>query len=339
MLKNGDHILITGGAGYLGSLFVAELLRLGYQVTVVDSLLYGGDALLSYLSHPNFHFFRADVCEHGAIRLGIRKDWPRPTSVFHLAALVGFPACQSVGREVAFRYNVEGVQRVYEQAEHLGASRFVFASTYSIYANNLEKKLVTEASPLEPHSLYSETKINAEEWLQKQCVNGMAAVTILRQATAYGLSPRMRFDLLVNQFVLDAFIRRELVVFQRNFSRSFVHIHDVIRGYLMVQQANVETVRNQVYNLGCDQGNYSKDDIVNVILEHFPDVIVRYKDHSVGGDLRNLGVSFEKIRSDLGFEAEKTVVEGVNEVADALRLKLIRNPYDRRHHNAETLVQ
>jgi nucleoside-diphosphate-sugar epimerase len=338
MMKNGDHVLVTGGAGYLGSLFVAELLRLGYLVTVVDSLLYGGDALLSFLSHPNFHFFRADICEPGAIRLGIRKDWQRPSSVFHLAALVGFPACQSVGRELAFRYNVEGMQRVYEQAENLGVSRFVFASTYSIYANDPHKKLVTEASPLEPHSLYSETKINAEEWLQKQSLNGLSAVTVLRQATAYGLSPRMRFDLLVNQFVLDAFIRRELVVYQRGFSRSFIHINDVIQAYLLVLQAPVEKVRNQVYNMGGDLGNYSKDDIVNVVLGSFPEVIVRYKDHSVGGDLRNLRVSFEKIRCELGFEAQKTVEEGVNEVAGALRSRLIRNPYDRRHHNAETLI-
>ncbi len=338
-MRTGEHVVITGGAGYIGSLICGELLRTGHLVTVVDNLLYGGDALLGYLNHPNFHFVKADVCEAGAIRLALRYDWPRPSALLHLAALAGYPACQAVGREVACRYNVDATQRVFDQADQLGISRFIFSSTYSVYANNPECTPVTEESPLESHSLYSETKINAETWLRQQSANSSTAVVIFRQATAYGLSPRVRFDLLVNQLVLEAFIQRELVIYQRSYSRSFVHIQDVVRGYLLSLEAPDELIRNQVYNLGSERGNYTKDEIVNLIMERLSGVIVRYKEYSFGGEHRDLIVSYGKIQKQLGFETLKTANEGVDELLNALRIRLIRNPYDRRYRNAETFVQ
>lgn len=337
-MRAGEHILVTGGAGYTGSLMTAELLRSGYLVTVVDNLLYGGDALVPFLTHPNFHFSKADVCEPGVVRLAVLHDWPCPSAVLHLAALDGFHTCQSVGRELAYRYNVEVTQRVFEQAEQMGVERFVFASTYSVYANNPDCKPVTENSPVEPHSLYAETKIAAEDWLRQQGESASTGLAIFRQATAYGLSPRTRFDLLINQFILDAFIQRELVIYQRNFSRPFIHIQDAVRGYLSALTAPMEKIRNQVYNLGSDRGNYNKDGIVNLVLQRFPEVIVRYKDLNFGGDTRDLTISFEKIRCNLGFEVEKTVHDGVEELANALRSGIIRNPYDRRYRNTEILV-
>ncbi len=338
-MKDGEHILITGGAGYIGSFFAGELLRRGFMVTVIDNLLYGGDALLSYLPHPDFHFVKNDICEPGAVRLALRKDWPRPAAVFHLAALSGFPACQSVGREIACRYNVEGTQRVFDQANQLNVSRFIFSSTYSVYANDPEDRPVSEDSPLEAHSLYSETKLFAEEWLAQHSKDSSSAALVFRQSTAYGLSPRVRFDLLVNQFVLDAFFHRELVIYQRGYSRSFAHIQDVVQGYLLALNAPVEKIRSQTYNLGSERGNYTKDEIVSLVLEYFPQVIVRYKDLYLGGDRRDLTVSFEKIHQELGFEAHKTIKEGVEELAFALRSGLIYNPNDRRHRNAEIIVQ
>jgi len=336
-MRTGEHILITGGAGYVGSQLTAELLRAGYLVTVVDKLLYGGESLLGCFPNPNFHFVKADITEPGAVRLAIRHDWPRPAAVFHLAALAGFPACQAVGSDIAHRCNVGGAQRVFEQVDQLGISRFIFASTYSVYANDPDCRPVTEEFPLEPHSLYSETKIAAENWLRQQGSSASTALMIFRQATAYGLSPRIRFDLLINQFVLDAFIHREMVIYQQSFARSFVHIQDAVGGYLAALTAPIEKVHNQVYNLGNERGNYTKDGIVNVVLQHFPDVVVRYKDLSFGGDQRDLTVSFEKIHRELGFDAQRTVNEGIGELANALRTGIIRNPYDRRYRNAEIL--
>lgn len=337
-MRTGEHVLVTGGAGYIGSLIATDLLRNGYLVTVVDNLLYGGDALLGLLLHPNFHFVKADIVEPGAVRLALRYDWPKPTAVIHLAALAGFPACQAVGREIACRYNIEGAQRVFDQVEQLGIDRYLFSSTYSVYANDAECHPVSEESPLEAHSLYSETKISAETWLRQNAAGASPATTIFRQATSYGLSPRVRFDLLVNQFVLEAFVHRELVIYQRSFARSFVHVQDVSNGYLAALRAPDEKVRNQVYNLGSERGNYTKDEIVTLVLQQFPEVIVRYKDMSFGGDLRDLTVSFDKIHRELDFTAQKTAKDGVEEVARALRIGLFRNPYDRRFHNAEILV-
>jgi nucleoside-diphosphate-sugar epimerase len=337
-MRTGEHVLVTGGAGYIGSLITAELLRSGYLVTVVDNLLYGGDSLLGFITHPDLNFVKADVCEPGAIRLALRYDWPRPSAVIHLAALAGFLACQAVGNEIACRYNIEATQRVFEQTNQLEIPRFLFASTYSVYANEPDGKPVTEKSPLEAHSLYSETKIAAEQWLLSQGANASTALMIFRQATAYGLSPRIRFDLLVNQFVLEAFIQRELIIYQRGFARSFVHVLDAANGYLAAMHAPVEKIRNQVYNLGCESGNYTKDGIVNLVLRRFPEVMVRYKDLSFGGDQRDLTVSFDKVQQELGFQASKTLHDGVDEVAHALRTGIIRNPYDRRYRNAEVLV-
>ncbi|RPJ42468.1 MAG: NAD(P)-dependent oxidoreductase [Chloroflexi bacterium] len=337
-MRTGEHVLVTGGAGYIGSLLTAELLRSGYLVTVVDNLLYGGDSLLGFIAHPDLHFVKADICEPGAIRLALRHDWPRPTAVIHQAALAGFLACQAVGKEVACRYNIEGAQRVFDQANQLGIDRFLFASTYSVYANDPAGKPVKETSPLEAHSLYSETKVSAEEWLRSQGADASTALLIFRQATAYGLSPRIRFDLLVNQFVLDAFIQRELIIYQGGFARSFVHIQDAVSGYLLALSASIEKVRNQVYNLGSESGNYTKDGIVKLVLQRFPEVVVRYRDLSFGGDMRDLTVSFEKIHQVLGFDPQKTAHDGVEEVAHALRTGLIRNPYDRRYRNADILV-
>jgi nucleoside-diphosphate-sugar epimerase len=132
-MNNKGHILVTGGAGYIGSLLTSELLRAGYQVTVVDNLLYGGESLLGFFAHPNFRFERADVTDMGAVRAALPRDWPKPEAVVHLAAIVGFPACQAVGKQVAWQYNVEAVKYVFDLAASFGSERFVFASTYSNY--------------------------------------------------------------------------------------------------------------------------------------------------------------------------------------------------------------
>jgi nucleoside-diphosphate-sugar epimerase len=197
------HVLITGGAGYIGSLLTSELLRANYRVTVLDSLLFGGESLVPFLHHPNFHFVKADVTEPRAVKDSLKEGWQKPDAIVHLAAIVGFPACQAVGKQVAWRYNVEATKMAFEQAADLGVERFVFSSTYSNYGLSAEGKPVTEESPLNPQSIYAETKIAAEEFLLTQR-EASCAPLIFRFATLYGISPRTRFDLIVNQFVLEA---------------------------------------------------------------------------------------------------------------------------------------
>lgn len=332
------HILITGGAGYIGSLLTSELLRANYQVTVLDDLLFGGESLLGFLHHPNFNFVKTDVTNPRAIRDNVRGEWPVPDAIIHLAAIVGFPACQAVGVQVAWKYNVESTKTVFGQAADLGVERCMFASTYSNYGLSTDGKPVTEESPLTPQSLYAETKIAAEEYLLSQ-KDAPTAPLSFRFATLYGISPRTRFDLIVNQFVLEAFTKRKLIIYQRGYSRSFVHVRDTVRGIIMGLEAPEEKVRGQVFNLGTPDGNYTKDDIVGLVLKRMPETVVEYKDLTFGGDMRDITVSFKKIREVLGFETTLSVDYGVREILHALKTGIIQNPTDQKYRNAQFIVQ
>lgn len=332
------HVLITGGAGYIGSILTSELLRLNYRVTVLDSLLFGGEAIVPFLHHPNFHFIKGDVTEPRAIRDAVKHDWQTPNAIVHLAAIVGFPACQAVGKQVSWKYNFEATKLVFEQAADLGVERLVLSSTYSNYGLSENGKPVTEESPLNPQSIYAETKIAAEEYLLSQ-KDADCAPLVFRFATLYGLSPRTRFDLIVNQFVLEAFTKRELIIYQRGYSRSFVHIRDVVRGVIMGLEAEQSKIRGQVFNLGSENGNYTKNEIVNLVLKRMPEVVVQYKDLTFGGDMRDITVSFEKVKRVLGYDTTLTVDDGVREVLFALKSGLIKNPTDDKYRNAQFIVQ
>jgi nucleoside-diphosphate-sugar epimerase len=227
---------------------------------------------------------------------------------------------------------------VFGQAADLGVERFVFASSYSNYGLSPDGKPVTEESPLNPQSLYAETKIAAEEYLLGQKDTSCAPL-IFRFATLYGLSPRTRFDLIVNQFVLEAFTKRELIIYQRGYSRSFVHIHDTVRGVIMGLEAERSKISGEVFNLGTETGNYSKDDIVQLVLKRMPETTVEYKDLTFGGDMRDITVSFAKIKNVLGFDTTLDVDDGIRELLFALKMEIIRNPTDEKYRNAQFIVQ
>jgi nucleoside-diphosphate-sugar epimerase len=162
---------------------------------------------------------------------------------------------------------------------------------------------------------------------------------VFRFATLFGISPRTRFDLIVNQFVLEALTKRELIIYQRGYSRSFVHVRDVVDGIILGLSAPEEKIRGQVYNLGSDDGNYTKDEIVALVQKHVDGLRVTHKDLSFGGDMRDITVSFAKIKRELGFEPKLSVEEGVIEVRNALVLGLIKDPGDARYRNAQFIVQ
>lgn len=332
------HVVVTGGAGYIGSLLTSELLRANYRVTVLDSLLFGGESLVPFLHHPNFHFVKADVTEPRAVKDSLKDGWQRPDAIVHLAAIVGFPACQAVGKQVAWRYNVDATKSVFGQAVDLGVERFVFSSTYSNYGLSPDGEPVTEESPLHPQSLYAETKIASEEFLLTQTAASCAPL-IFRFATLYGISPRTRFDLIVNQFVLESFAKRQLIIYQRGYSRSFVHIRDVVRGIMLGLEAERDKICGEIFNLGTDNGNYSKDDIVRLVLKRMPETVVEYKDLTFGGDMRDITVSFAKIKNVLGFETTLDVDDGIRELLFALKSGIIRNPNDEKYRNAQFIVQ
>ena len=162
---------------------------------------------------------------------------------------------------------------------------------------------------------------------------------MFRFATLYGISPRTRFDLIINQFVFDAFTKRQLLIYQRGYSRSFVHVRDTVRGIILGLEAPNAAIRGQIYNLGTEKGNYTKDQIVELVRRRIPETEVEYKDLTFGGDMRDITVSFTKIRRELGFEATLDVDDGIAEVIFALKTGLIRDPFSEHYRNAQFIVQ
>ena len=340
-----SHVLVTGGAGYIGSLLTGLLLQHGHEVSVVDKLMFGGESLLAHRHHPGFCFTPGDVTEPATLqptpeglRVG-RLPPARVDAVVHLAAIVGFPACQAVGPKVAWLYNTDAVRLVFDAAEAAGATRFVMASTYSNYGLSPDGRPVDETSPLNPQSLYAETKIAAEQLLLERASVSRCAPVLLRFATLFGVSPRTRFDLIVNQFVLEALTRRRLVIYQRGYARSFVHVRDVCDAIERALAAPAESVRGQVFNVGGDGLNHTKDEIVELVRRHVPGTAVEVKDLTFGGDMRDIRVSFAKIRDVLGFLPRTTVEDGVREVRDALADGVIRDAAGERYRNAQFVVQ
>jgi nucleoside-diphosphate-sugar epimerase len=328
------RFLITGGAGYVGSLLAGKLLAAGNDVVVVDRLLFGGDSILAYLSHPKFRFRKADVTTDD-----LSSDLVDVDVVYHLAAVVGFPACQSVGEDVAYRFNRDATRLVFEAAEKAGVTRFIFASTYSNYGAADDSRPVTEESTLHPQSLYARTKIAAEEFLLERGKRTPVGVIIPRFTTLFGVSPRTRFDLLVNQFVLEALLLRKLVLFQGNYRRSFVHVRDVVRALELFATAPLHAVRNQIFNVGAEDGNYTKAEIIALIRRNIDGVELEKRDLSFGSDMRDVAVSCRKIRERIGFEATTSPDDGIREVRDAISSGLISDPKSPRYRNHDLVVR
>jgi nucleoside-diphosphate-sugar epimerase len=259
-------------------------------------------------------------------------------AIVHLAAIVGFPACQAAGKELSWQTNTASTQRLFELADQAGVERFVFSSTYSNYGLSKDGQPVTEASPLYPQSIYAETKIAAEEFLLGQGAAARCAPVVYRFSTLFGISPRTRFDLIVNQFVLEALTQRRLVIYQSNYSRSFIHIRDIGDALQLALEAPIERLRGQVFNVGADSGNYTKDEIVALVQKHVPGTQVERKNLSFGGDMRDLRVSFAKVRQALGYVPRISVEEGICEVRDVISNGVIRDPLGEHHRNATFIV-
>jgi nucleoside-diphosphate-sugar epimerase len=313
-------ILVTGGAGYLGSVVVDELLLRGHRVRVLDSLIHGAvPSLLHAWSDRQFEFVHGDIRE----RAVVRRALDNVSAIVHLAAIVGDPACArqpTMAREV----NLEGTRMLLDGAGAMGVGRFVFASTCSNYGKRDNGAFATEEGELAPVSLYAETKVAAELELLAHS-NGPPATCCLRFATIYGASPRMRFDLTVNEFTRDVCLGADLVVFGEQFWRPYTHVRDAARAVVLVLESPVETIAGQVFNVGDTEENYRKRDIVDLLKERIPSASIDFvhKDE----DPRNYRVSFEKIKAELGFRIERLVPDGIDEVMALVRSGIISDPY------------
>ncbi|MEX2007733.1 MAG: NAD(P)-dependent oxidoreductase [Candidatus Levyibacteriota bacterium] len=314
-------ILVTGGAGYLGSVLVGKLLERGHEATVLDALMFGGESILPFIYNKKFTFIKADVRKVETLS----DSFEGIDAVFHLAALVGEPAC-SPNPILTKQINHESTVRVAEVAREKGIKRFIFSSTCSNYGVSNLNDLATEESPLNALSLYAETKIDAEKDLLKLS-NDKFSVTILRLATIFGLSPRMRFNLLINEMVREAFVKKRLLLYKEEAWRPYTHTEDAAEALIAVLDADGTKVESEIFNVGTE--NYQKIELVNIIKKYVPDVIVDKQ----GGlpDNRDYRVSFEKIKRVLGFVPKRKVTDGIDEMFWAVKNNVFSNLYDERY--------
>jgi len=320
-------VLVTGGAGYVGSTLVPLLLEAGHGVRVIDSLQHGGRSLFGVWSHPRFEFQRADVRDRDALRRAVAGM----NAVVHLAAIVGDPACAREP-DLARAVNLDASTALLEESLSAKVSRFVFASTCSNYGRMKDPTAyVNETSELTPVSLYAETKVGVERMLlDANRTDGLCA-TPLRFATVFGVSPRMRFDLTVNEFTIEMITKKTLVVFGEQFWRPYVHVRDAARAIGLVLEAPVEKVRNQVFNVGATEENYQKQQLVKLIEPHAPGAVIQYVHKEE--DPRDYRVSFAKAKSVLGFEITRTVPQGIAEVARLVESGAIQDYGAAEYHN------
>ncbi len=303
-------ILITGGAGYVGTTLIPQLLAENYQVKVFDNLLFGGDYILPFFRNPNFSFVKGDVRDLSALEKVTRDA----DVIIHLAAIVGYPACRK-DPELAESVNVTGTKNVIKATSN--EQLVIYGSTGSNYG--AVEEICTEETPLNPLSLYGQTKTFAEKMLLEK-----RTTIAWRFATAFGVSPRMRLDLLINDFTNKAVKEGYLVVYEKHFMRTFIHVHDMGRAFLFGIKHRDEMINN-VYNVGSKKMNYSKKDICEMIKKQ-TGAYIHYADVGEDADKRNYVVSYDKINK-LGYDTTITVEEGISELGKALEAIEYRNPY------------
>lgn len=304
--------LVTGGAGFVGSTLNGYLLSKGHHVTVVDNLLFNnGNSLSFYFKNPNFRFVKGNVCDKSLMK-SILKD---KDIIIHLAAIVGAPACER-NRDLAISVNLDATINMCELLSK--DQRILFASTGSNYGA-VTGDICTEETLLNPISLYGETKTDGEKWLLDHS-NAVA----YRFATAFGLSLRMRLDLLINDFVYQAINNRYLIMFERSFKRSFIHVDDMARSFLFAIE-NHDKVESGAYNIGDEQNNYSKEEIALLIKDKV-DYYLHFADVGEDKDKRNYEVSYSKFKS-LGFKAETSVEDGIDQLIKSMEAFEFIHPY------------
>lgn len=320
------RILISGGAGYIGTVLTRNLLERGYRVTVLDNLVYGhGFAVQQFLNHTAYRFVRGDIRNREDIETALEDV----TDVVSLAALVGDPICRKYP-DLARGTNLEAGTELFDNLIGRNIDRFIFASTCSNYGLRDTDDLATEDNELNPVSLYAETKVAMEDHMLSNAKRADFSATVLRFATAYGFSQRMRFDLTVSEFLRELALGNDLLVYDENTWRPYCHVADIARAITTVLEADENQVRGEVFNVGSPEENYTKKMIVELAQEFGVPGTVRYKEG--GMDPRNYRVSVEKFRTRFGFENSHSVRDEAPKLIAAVKAGLFDDVDQRRNH-------
>ena len=307
-------ILITGGAGYIGTALIPVLLEAGYEVTVYDSLDYNGDVLIPFFQHKHFHFVKGNILEHSKLKKAIKNQ----DVVIHLAALVGYAICEK-NPELTEMVNARATK---DLVNMLSPNQLLmYGSTGSNYGK--VDKICTEETPLNPTSLYAKTKTTGEMEVMKH-----DRAIAYRFATAFGAAPRLRLDLLVNDLTYLATTQKYMLVYQPEFMRTFIHVRDLVKSFIFgIENAN--KMEGEVYNVGSNKLNHSKREVCEIIRNK-TGCIVYYNDFDSDKDHRDYEVSYDKINS-LGFNTTISLEEGIDEL---VKVYQTLNLKDKRYVNA-----
>ena len=318
------RVLVIGGAGYIGSVLVRKLLRLGYKVRVLDLLLYGKESVAHFNEEKTFEFIRGDCRDEGVVRQSLEGV----EAVIQLGEIVGDPACR-ISEELTIETNYVATNMVVEQCIHFNIRRFIFTSSCSAYGTN--DKEVTEGSELNPVSLYARCKIESEKAILSHNYDHFCP-TILRLATVHGISYRQRFDLVVNLLTIQALVEGRIRIFGGEQWRPFVSVKDICEAIVTVLHSPRSVVKGQIFNLGDSRENYQLFQIGNIVKEVVGDVHVEIIDDNT--DKRNYRVNFDKIKKRLGFSSEYKINDSVEAIASACRdEKLFRDYNVPKYHN------
>ena len=319
------NVLVIGGAGYVGSPLVYRLWFGGHTVTVLDVLLFGGESLLPLAGQDRFRLIAGDLRSEELLD----RVMPGHDAVVLLGAIVGEPASNR-DPELTLSTNLHGSAAVLDAAQRHGVPRFVFTSTCSNYGVSEGSDAIAEDAPLMPISPYSETKVAAEKLILAAAGPGFSP-TVLRLSTAFGMSPRMRFDLLVSDFTSAAVLDRKIVIYGEQFWRPFVHVQDIAAAIDLVLNAEPELVSGEVFNVGANDNNIQKVGLGEAVQRLVPgtelEFVVRNEDP------RSYRVDFTKIADTLGYAVDWSIDDGISELAPALEQGVFGDPSEPRYHN------
>ena len=293
-------ILVTGGAGYIGSKLVTKLLELNYKVTVLDILKFSSKSLNHLFNHKNFNFVKGDVRDKKLIKLLIKKN----EYIIPLAALVGAPLCERNKKE-AISVNLNSINFLMKNIKK--TNKIIYLTTNSGYGIGKKSKYCDEKSPLNPISLYGRTKVEAERIIMKS-----TNVIGFRLATVFGYSYRMRTDLLVNNFVFKSLRDKKLTIYEPHFRRNYIHIDDVVNG-ILYSIRNFNRLKSNVYNLGLSSANLTKYMLAKKIKKQIKYVKIKFVKNKKDPDQRDYFVSNKKIEKK-GFIAKTTIESGIKEL-------------------------
>ena len=297
-------ILVTGGAGYNGSVLTHKLVELGYNVRIIDSLIYGRDGISDLISKNSVELIEKDIRDEKTLNEAVKDI----DCIIHLAAIVGDPFCKKIP-VAAKQINEDATKKLVNISKKQGVKRFIFASTCSNYGS--ASTIVDENSPIQPLSLYSKTKVNSENFILNT-KNSSFEPCILRFATAHGLSPRMRFDLLLQEFLRDAILDKKIRIYGPNFWRPLAHVDDISNACITTIKSSKNLISGQVYNVGNTSENYTKKMLAEIIQEFVPSTEIEITGSKT--DLRTYKVSFDKIKSNLKFISKKTIRNSIQDI-------------------------